>query len=434
MKINVEELSKLERKVSVDIPVEKVNETYNQIYRSIQKQYSQPGFRKGKVPVAVIRKKFGNDVEKDALEYLIGPAYAQAVQDNNLQPVMNPNFQHESVSEGQPFSFTATFEIKPEVELKAVEGLELLKEKFEITDDRVSEVIENLRKGQAEEVVVEEDRAAANGDTAMIDFEGFIDGEALPGGKGENHPLELGADQFIPGFEEGVVGMTKGSEKEIKLTFPEDYHATDIAGKDVVFKVKLNELKTKNLPEVNDEFAAKVGEHENVDALKESIKESVGKHEENRIKDELRQRVLQKLVEGNPVEVPASLKVEQTKMLIEDAKNRMTQQGVAPADVEKHLAQDADAFGGQSEFIIKSSYLISEIASKNDIKVTPDAFNKFVMERATEIGIPPEQLMSYYNNQEARSRIDFQILEEMVTDFVISKATVTEVNKDQITK
>ncbi|MAF90396.1 MAG: trigger factor [Bdellovibrionaceae bacterium] len=432
MNINVEELSGLERKLSVEIPVERVNETYGQIYQSIQRQYDQPGFRKGKVPMQVIKSKFADKVDQDALEYLIGPAWAQAIRDNNLEPVMNPKFDHEPVKEGQAFSFTATFEVKPEIELKSIEGVEVKKEKVEISDENVSDVIENLRKNKGVQKPVEEDRAAKDGDVAVIDFEGFIDGEPLEGGKGENHDLELGAKQFIDGFEEGVVGMKKGEEKELTLKFPEEYHASDIAGKDVVFKVKLNEIKEFELPEVNDEFAANVGDHENVQALKDSIRETLSQHEEKRVKDELKTRLMEKLVELNPIEVPKGLKVEQKKLIVQDAQMRMSQQGMSPEDVTKYLATNDADFDKSSEFIIKSSYLISEIAKAQDIKTTPEAFQKFINARAQEIGIPAEQLMSYYNNEDAKARVDFQILEEQVMDFVIEKAKIEEVAKDQL--
>jgi trigger factor len=432
MEINVEELSNLERKLSVNIPKEKVNQTFNMIYQSIQKQYSQPGFRKGKVPVKVIKAKFQDKVDQDALEYLIGPAWAQAIQEHSLEPVMNPNFQHDKVKEGEEFSFTATFEVKPKIELKKVEGLEVKKEKIEITDEQVADVIENLRKNKAEEKTVEEDRAAKNGDVAMIDFEGFIGEEALEGGKGENHPLELGSGQFIEGFEDGIVGMKKGEEKTLTLKFPEEYHAADIAGKDVTFKVKLNEIKERELPEVNDEFAKLVGDHENVQALKDSIKETLTQHEEKRVKDEMKNRIMQTLVDENPVEVPKGLKVEQKKLIVQDSQMRMQQQGVPAEEITKHVAENDAEFDKSAEFIIQSSYLISEIAKKNDIKATKEAFNSFINDRAQEIGIPAEQLASYYNNEEAKARVDFQILEEQVMNYVIEKANVQEVAKEEL--
>lgn len=432
MEINVEQLGTLERKLSVNIPKEKVDETYKMIYQSIQKQYSAPGFRKGKVPLNVIKSKFKDKVDQDALEYLIGPAWAQALQDHKLQPVMNPNFQHENVKEGAEFSFTATFEVKPEIELKQIEGIKVKKEKITIDDKQIDDVIENLRKNKGTEKTVEEDREAKMGDVAVIDFEGFIDGEALEGGKGEDHSLELGSNQFIPGFEEGVVGMKKGVEKEITLKFPEEYHAADIAGKDVTFKVTVKELKEMELPDVNDEFAKLVGDHENVEALRTSIRETLTQHEERRVKDELKSRLMQKLVDLNPVEVPSSLKVEQKKLLIQDSQMRMQQQGVPADEITKQIAESDSEFDKSSEFIIQSSYLISEIADKQEIKSTPEAFNSFIQDRALEIGIPAEQLASYYNNKDARSRVDFQILEEQVMNFVIEKAEIEEVAKDQL--
>lgn len=432
MEINVEELSNLERKLSVNIPKEKVNQTYHQIYQSIQKQYSQAGFRKGKVPLKVIKTKFQDKIDQDALEYLIGPAWAQALKDHSLEPVMNPNFQHESVKEGAEFTFTATFEVKPKIELKQVEGIKIQREKITITDEQINDVIENLRKNKGVETKVEEDRAVANGEVAVIDFEGFIDGEPLEGGKGEAHPLELGSNQFIPGFEEGVVGMKKGEDREVKCAFPEDYHATEIAGKEVLFKVKLNEIKTLELPEVNDEFAKLVGDHENVQALKDSVKVTLTQHEEKRVKDELKSRLMQKLVEANPIEVPKGLKVEQKKLLVQDSQTRMQQQGVTPEEITKQIAESDGEYEKSSEFIIQSSYLISEIAQKNEIKTTPEAFNTFIQDRAQEIGIPADQLASYYNNEDARSRVDFQILEEQVMNFVIEKAEIEDVAKDQI--
>lgn len=432
MKIQVEEISRLERKLMVDIPVEKVNETYGQIYKSIQKEYHQPGFRKGKVPLQIIKKRFADKVDQDALEYLIGPAWVKALQEKELEPVMNPKFEHPPVKENNAFSFTATFEVKPPIELKQIEGIELQREKVEITEENINDVLQSLRKNKAVSKAVEEPRPAQMGDIAVVDFEGFLNGEAIEGGKADGHELELGSAQFIEGFEEGVVGMKAGEEKELQLRFPEAYHAQDLAGQEVTFKIRLQQLKAMELPELNDDFAKLVGDHDNLQALKDSIKTTLTEQEQKRTKEELKTRAMEKLVELNPIEVPQGLFLAQKKMIQEDSERRLTQQGLNPQDIQKYLQDNEAEYDKSSEFIIRSSYLISEIAKQKDLKADTASFRSFVAARAQEIGLPAEQLMSYYSNEDAKARVEFQILEEKVMEYVLELANITDVSKDQL--
>lgn len=429
MEMNVEQLSNLERKLSVTIPSTDVDKTYNQIFQSIQKQYSQPGFRQGKVPIAVIKTKFADKVDQDVLEYLIGPAYAKAIQENSLEPVAQPEIKFDNVKQGHDFKFTALFEVKPNITVENVTGFEVEKEILNVTSDKVDEVIENLRNSRAKEEPMGEDRPVTNGEVAVINFDGYIDGEPLPGGKAENHPLELGSNSFIPGFEEGVVGMKVNDEKDIKLTFPEDYHAKDIAGKEVTFKVKLIEIKVKVLPEVNEEFAQDVGEHETVEAMREAIKKTLVDHEAKRIDDDVKNQILKVFVEKNPVEVPKILLKEQKKLLIQDTERRMQSQGFFGEMLENYMKDHDSELEETSAFIIQSSYLINALAEKEGFKVEASDRNEYLRERAAELGMEAAQLKSFYDKDEARARLDFQIIEQKVMNHILSQAKIKEVEK-----
>ncbi|RYZ87556.1 MAG: trigger factor, partial [Proteobacteria bacterium] len=248
MKTDLEKVSSLHRKINVEVPSTVVQNTFERIFKDIQKEVAVKGFRKGKAPIATIKSMYLDRVKQDVAQELIQMHYVQALTEHKLDPISNPEFEFDVPTEAKDFSFSASFDVRPEVNLKKYEGIEVEKEKLVIDDKKVNDVLDNIRTSRASFENVLEDRPARVGDTAVVDFEGFVDGAPLENGTGKDHNLELGAKQFIEGFEEGVVGMKVGDNKTLNLKFPTPYHSADLAGKSVEFKVKLTALKHKVLP------------------------------------------------------------------------------------------------------------------------------------------------------------------------------------------
>lgn len=432
MKSSIENVSNLQKKLTIEVPMETVRASFNKAYNGVRKNAAIKGFRKGKAPLDTVKKMYAEKVTPDVMNDLINDGYFHALGEHKLNPIDMPQINVDKFSEDDGLKFTATVELRPEVELKNYEGLKIQKEKMVISDEKMLSVLEDIRRNNAENTPVLEDRPAQNEDIAVIDFFGTIDGAPLDGGAGNDHPLELGANQFIPGFEEGVVGMKVGDEKMIDLTFPEQYHAADLAGKAVQFKVNLKKLEKKSLPELDDAFAKKVGEHESLDALKEAIRGDLKAGEEGRIKNELKDRLLKALVAANPVDVPPSMQAKQKERLIEDMQQRMKQQGLGDDQFEEYKKQWDEDFNQTASTMIQSSFLIGALAEKHELGAKEEDFEKKMAEFSAQIGIEIERVKEFYGKPEQRSQMEFQITEDNVVDFLLSKASIEEVEADKL--
>lgn len=432
MKTNVEKVGSLNRKLSVEIPAEVVRTAFNRVFTSIQRDVTLKGFRKGKAPLNTVKSLYGDRVTQDVAQELIQMHYPKALSDLKLEPISYPEFEFEDPTEAKDFSFTATFDIRPEVNLKKYEGLEVEKEKINFDESKVTQVLENIRAARATLVDVTDARPAALSDVAVVDFEGFVDGKPLDNGSGTNHNLDLGAKQFIDGFEEGIVGMKVGESKTLSLKFPDPYHAAELAGKAVEFKTKLVGLKRKELPEMNDEFLKSLGGPSDLEALKQTIRDDLQQSETKRVEDGFKDRLLKKLVKENPVEVPASLAKEQKETLVQDFKKRMTEQGMSDADYESYVKQwDAD-FSQTAAEMIQSSFLIDAIAKKEDLGCKKEDLDKKFAEYTAQTGIEETRIREFYSKPEQMSRLTYMITEEKVVALLTAKAKVKEVTADQL--
>ena len=272
------------------------------------------------------------------------------------------------------------------------------------------------------------------GDIAEIDFFGTIDGEPLDKGSAENFKIELGSKSFIEGFEEGIVGMAIGGEANLHLKFPDAYQEASIAGKPVNFKVKLHKLYKKDLPEIDDELAKKVGGFDNVQALKDAIKEDLQARESGRVEEDVRARIIETLVDENPVEVPEKVKNNQKAQIIEDSRQKMQQQGMSPEDFEEYKKKWDHEFEDTASFMVKSTFLIDEIAKKEKVTVSEEEVNKRIEMHALQMGLPVENLVKFYSEQNRIGNLRFQITQEKVVEFLKSKSTFKELPKDQLTE
>lgn len=434
MKSTVANTGGLGRKLSIEVPAAKVSGAFDRIFKQIQQTADLKGFRKGKAPLATIKSMYKDRVGQDVVQDLISEAYPQALNEHKLTPISQPQVHFGSLEENKDFSFTAEFEIRPEVSLKKYEGLTVPKEKLEIPKDRIDNVLDRLRQSKAELVPVLEDRPAEKGDTAEIDFFGKMDGQPLQGGEAKGFSLELGSNSFIPGFEEGVIGMKPGSTKTIDLKFPEDYGNTEIAGKPVSFDVTLHKLQKKRLPELNDDFAKSLGDYQSLAALTEIISKDLEAEESGRVKEEFKTRLLKELVKQNPVEVPEKLKMQQKAALVADVEKRLKSQGMGEAEAEEYKQKwDAD-FNETASFMIQSSFLIDALAEKLNVSVTAKELEERLQKYAQQTGIDFSRVKEYYGEGSRMSNLEYQVIEEKVVDKLTELSDVKEVPADQLPK
>lgn len=432
MKAQIQVTEGLQRKLNVEIPSDKVKSAFEKIYNDIQRQVEIKGFRKGKAPIATIKTMYKDRVQGDVAQDLISSHYPLALKEQNIDPINYPEFEFEDPSETKDFKFSAVFDIRPEVKIKKWEGLEVEKEKFVLDEARVEQVINNIRNSKLTYEDVLETRGAQMSDVAVIDFEGFVDGKALENGAGKDQHLELGSKQFIEGYEEGVVGMKVGETRTISLKFPSPYHSAELAGKPVDFKVTLNGLKKKVLPEITDELLKTIGSNQTVEEFKKTIVADIEQSDKKRIEDSFKNRLLKKLVEANPVDVPASLMKDQKVALVEDFKKRMTDQGMQPAEFESYVQKwDAD-FAKTANEMIQSSFLIDKLAVDNDLTCKKEDIEQRFDEYSKQTGIELERIKEWYSKPEQMSRLSYMITEEKVIKLLTEKSKVKEVDAKDI--
>ena len=426
MKSAIENLEGLKRKITIEVPQEVVDSTFETVYKSIQKTASVKGFRKGKIPLTQVKSLYKAKAYKEALDRLVDQSYREALTEHDLEPLEQPHIHIGSFEEQKAFSYTAELEVRPTVEVKTYEGLDVKKEDVNLAPEKVEEVLNHIQERFQELQPVFEERAAEQGDVAEIDFDGTLEGKPLPGGQANNHQLELGSNSFIPGFEEAIIGMKPGSEKTIALKFPKDYHAKEIANKDVSFEVKLHKLQKKVLPELNDELAQKVSDKfKTLEELKNTIRDDLLKDEELRIQSELKKNILKELVAKNPVEVPETLHKDQVQKMREDTAQRLKQQGMDNKGIEDYHKKWESDYKDSASFMIQASFLVDTLANKLSFSAEEKDFEAKLLEDSIKMGLPVEELKTYYSKPEVRNNLRYQIVEDKVVQHLIDKANLT---------
>lgn len=395
----MEKLEGSKVKLTIEISAAKFDEATQQAYHTAGKKYNVPGFRKGKAPRKVIENMYGPLVFfDDAFDILYPEAYQSAVQEHSLEPVDRPDVSIESLPEGEtPLVFSLEVAVKPEVELGQYKGIEVEKHAYNVTDEEVSAAIEQLREGIARMVDVE--RAVENGDTVNLDYSGSVDGVKFDGGTAEGQTLVIGSGSFIPGFEEQMIGMATGEEKEIKVTFPAEYHAENLAGKEAVFAVKVNGVQVRELPELDDEFAKDVSEFDTLDALRESKKQELLEQAAKNAKTEKENDVVRQAVENATVVIPEAMVERQIDNFLNDMRYRLSMQGLSLEDYLKYTNTDMAALRDQcradSLLRVKSQLVIEAISKAENIQATPEEINAKMAEYATRFS--PETTENFEN-------------------------------------
>lgn len=433
MQVNVEQLSGVKKKISFEIPAARVQAETEKVFAEIRKRAVIPGFRKGKAPQGLIRKSYQDQVEGDVMKNLFNDTYFKYIQENNISPIGYPLLDTDPITEGAPFKYSATVEVYPEVVVADYEGFELAREKFVADEKAVDARIEQMRNNMSQLTPVSAERPAALGDHVTIDFEGFVDGVRLEGGDATDHQLELGSNSFIPGFEEQVVGMNVGEQKQIALTFPEEYHSAELSGKPVEFAVTLKEIKVKEMPELDDAFAQQFGEFETLAELRAKVAEAYEKQEQERIEREFKDSLVKMLIEKNDFEVPESMIDRQLSSMLENTKQRLQSQRMSlemmGLDEQSYKVQFRSVAASQ----VKGVLLLHELGTKVGIKVEESDIEARIRKIADESGQDYARISKYYlQSDEAKQNLEEQVREEKVFALIASKAVITEKEKQEI--
>lgn len=426
MQVSVETTSGLERRLTIAVPAADVDGKVDAKLAEVAKTAKINGFRKGKVPLKVVRQQYGEAARQEVASDLINASYMKAIEQESVRPAGYPKIEVNSLEAGKDLEYVATIEVYPEVELGSFDAYEVTRLSADITDADVDKSIESLREQRASFEAV--DRAAADGDQTNIDFVGRKDGEEFQGGKGDNFKLVLGSKSMIPGFEDGVVGMKPGETKTLSLTFPEDYQVDDLKGADVEFDVTLNKVEEKTLPEIDADFMKHFGS-DSVEQFRSEIKVNMERELKRAVKEKLKTSVMDQLVESHELDLPKAL----IESEIEALRGQMMQQFGGMQQNQnldlKSLLPD-DMFTEQAEKRVSLGLIVGEVVKTNDIKVDAEKVRAYIDDMATAYDKPQEVVDYYYQNQQMLSGVESVILEDMVVDSILEQAKVTDETVD----
>lgn len=420
MQVSVETTQGLERRVTITVPADQVESAVKSRLQQLAKTQRIDGFRPGKVPVSVIKKRYGTAVRQEVAQDVIQKNFYQAVVQEKLNPAGAPTIEDQTLAEGDNFSFTAVFEVYPEVKVEGLESLKIEKPTAEVTDEDLATMLETLRKQHAKFIEVE--RAIEDGDKVNLDFDGSVDGEAFEGGKAEGFDIEIGSGRMIPGFEEGLKGLNVGEEKDLEVTFPEDYQAETLKGKAAVFKVKINKIEARELPEIDDEFIKLFGiEEGGIDALKTEVRQNMERELNQALKNKVKENTISALVDSASIEVP--------KALLEQEVNTLRQQALQRFGGNQQIELPAELFNDQAERRVKTGLLLSELVKAHEIKVDDERVKETVETMASAYESPEEVVEYYYNNKEMLQNVQNVVMEDQAIDFILEQAEVETVAK-----
>jgi trigger factor len=431
MNVKVEDISSIRKKLSFEVAAERVDAEIEKAYRKIAKSAKIKGFRAGKIPRPVLEQYYAPQMEEQVLGRLINESYFKALSEHGIPAVSDPEIvESSSLEKGKPFSYEAQVEVKPAVEARDYQGLSLKKEKFVPESDVVEKRLEEMRANRAQ-MEVSAREAASEGDFVTIDFEGFVDGEPFEGGKAEGYVLELGSGSFIPGFEEQLVGVKRGEEKEVSVTFPEEYGNKELAGKPAVFRVTLHEIKEKVLPTLDDEFAKGFG-LESLDELRSHIEEDYLQKEKNRVDGDLRERLVNALVERNPVEVPDAMVESQLDYMLKNVRNRFQSQGMSLEMLGMTDESFRQMYRQTAVRQVQGSLVLEAVGRQESIEVEESEIGSKLEQIAEMANAPVESVRKFYERDEARSGLIAQMSEEKVVQFLLDQSIVEEVDKAEL--
>ncbi len=417
MSVQVEKLEKNMAKLTVEVSAEEVEKAIQAAYQKEKKKITLPGFRKGKAPRQLIEKMYGKEIfYNDAIDAMLPKAYADAADECGEQIVSRPAVDIVQMESGKPFIFTAEVALKPEVALGEYKGIQVEKAPVEVKDEEIEAEVSKERENNARTITVE-DRGVENGDLISLDFEGFVDGAAFEGGKGENYDLTIGSGAFIPGFEEQLIGVKIGEDKEVNVTFPEEYHAKDLAGKAAVFQCRVNSIKVKELPEADDEFAQEVSEFDTLEEYKADIKANLLKKKEEDARRVKEDAVIEKIIEGAQMEIPDAMVDYQAEQLVDDFAQRLRYQGMSMEQYMQYTGMTAEQYKEEMKpralKNIQSRLVLEAVAKAENIEASEEDIEEEYKKMAEQYNMEVDKVKEFMGGLQA---------DEMKKDIAIRKA------------
>ena len=415
-----------EVKLEITVEASKFDEAIKRVYFKSAKYFNIPGFRKGKAPIQIVEKYYGKEIfYEDAFNEVAGEALDEAVKENDLYVVSRPDIDVTQIEKGKDLIFTAVMQTKPEAELGKYKGVEIKKIEYKVTDDDINHELGHMQEHNARIVSVE-DRPVEKGDITVIDFEGFVDGKAFDGGKAEGHELEIGSNTFIPGFEDQIVGMKIDEEKDINVKFPDEYFSKDLAGKDATFKVKLHEIKKKELPKLDDEFAKDVSEFDTLKELKEDIKNKQQKQNDDRAKYETQDAVIKAVCENVKVDIPSGMVETEVENMLKDIEQRLSYQGLKLEQYLQMMGKTEDEmkkeYEPQAIESIKSRLMLEAVIKAEKIEATDEEVDEKLKEMAKNYGKENDE--EFLKNENVRNYIKEGLTSEKALEFLVKNAKI----------
>jgi trigger factor len=423
VKIDVEDLSSTKKRLQIEVPSEIVTKEIDSAYRKLSKKARVKGFRPGKVPRAILQRYYGDYVKDDVISTLINDTYFKAISDKDIKPVSQPTIDNGTLEEGKAFEYSAIVEVKPDIHVKDYLGLHFRGKKADVVGEDVEKRLRHLQDLHAQLVTTEERRKVREGDFVIIDFEGFSDGKPFEGSSGKDFMLQIGSGGFIPEFDDKLIGSERDDEKEVEITFPED-HST-MAGKRAVFRVRIKEIKEKIVPKLDDEFAKDIGEYQNLEELKDKIREDLKREGEESTRRDLENQLIERLIDANPFDVPRSMVEGQIDYFVADTKIRLASQGLAFNDVGVEEGRLRKDFEEAAVKRVKGRLILEKISALEEIS----AKDEEVTERLREISLRTDQnvekVRGYYQKGDRMEELKAKIVEEKTLDFLLKRSTIT---------
>ena len=427
MAVKTEQIEKNLVKLTFEVSAEEFDKAINRAYKKNANRFNIPGYRKGKAPRSIVEKYYTSAVfYDDAINDVLPEAYESALKESELESAARPEIDVEEIKAGEPVVFTALVTTKPEVTLGEYKGIEVDKIDYTVTDEDVDKDIEAARTKNARLITVD-DRGVEQGDIAVIDFEGFTDGKPFEGGKGSGYELEIGSNTFIPGFEDQLVGAKTGADVEVKVTFPEEYHADNLAGKDAVFKVKINEIKKRELPELDDDFASEVSEFDTMAEYKADVRKKLEEAAENKARSETENAIIDKAIENAEFEIPDAMMEAQIDNIVRDFSQRLAYQGMNLDMYMKYTGQTEDTFREQfreqAKKQIEGSLVLEAIKKAEGIEAGPEELELHLVDMAKKYNMELDKLKEALSDAE-KENIKQELEIQKTIDMIVNNASV----------
>ena len=426
MKIDFDELSPVQRKVHIELPPDKVASEFSRAYQDLGRRVRIKGFRVGKAPRSVLQGIYGDEIRGQVRSQLVEHSLGEVIKQRNLQIVSRPEIDAAEPQEGREFSFSAVFEVKPEIDVKDYIGIDVEKVRFAVTDDQVNEALKRLQQSHAHLEPVTDRDVVERGDFVAVDFVGSVGGKPLPGGKGENYLVEVGAGQALPQFDDALQGAQKGEEKNIKVTYPEVYGNRDLAGKTADFSLVVREIKQKVLPTIDDEFAKDHGESSSLEELKGVIRQRLEAELQQYQQEELKEKILNHLIESHSFTPPTSMVERQTRYLME--RNSSSALNSPERDAAATTEETRKALEGRAVRQVQATLLVEKISRLEKINVEDRDVQERIDSMVRAAGERGKRLRDAYSKAEARDDLRSQIIFERTLDFLLQRANIKEVD------